>query len=72
MEFEDSSRLTTDFVLCISRKEERCHRAIDSGCWFDDERRVALVGRLVEEVEALPRMFGMLVEVVVRSLGDAL
>ena len=57
---------------CVGRHEEGHHRAGGAGGRLDHVGHVVLVGGLVEVLEPLARVLGVLREVVVPSVGDAL
>jgi len=72
VESQDRAALALDEVLVIGGEQERHHRARGAGGRLDDVGRVALVRRLIEVVERDARGVGVLGQVVVAAIGDAL
>ena len=72
MQAQHRAGLVVDHVLVVRGEQERRHRAGGTGGRLDHVRHVALVGLRVEVVELLARVLGVLLEVVVGTLRDAL
>ena len=72
MEAEHRASFASYLFLVVCGEQERHHRAGGTSRRFDHMGHVATVGGLIEVVEFLPRMGGVLSEVVVTSIGDAL
>ncbi len=72
VEAQHGAGLTVDLVGVVGGQQEGHHRPGGSGRRFDDMGHVALAAGLVEVLERLARGLGVLGEVVVASVGDAL
>ena len=72
MQPQHGALLAVHLLLGVGRHEERHHRARRARRGLDHVRHVVLVGRLVEVLEPLPGVLGVLREVVVAAIGDAL
>ena len=60
MEAQHRAGLAADLVLVVGGQQERHHRAGGAGGRLDDVGHVALAGGLVEVVELLARVLGVL------------
>ena len=69
---QDRARFAIDLFLVVGRQQERHHRTCGPCRRLDAMRHVALVRTLVEEFELLAGVSGMLLEVEVATVGDAL
>jgi hypothetical protein len=72
VEAQHRAGLAVDLVLVVGGEEERHHRPRRPGGRLDHVGHVALTARLVEVLELLPRVGGVLGQVVVPAVGDPL
>ena len=72
VQLEHGARLALDLLLVVGVDEEGERRAVGAGGRLDDVRDVALARLLVEVLELLARVLGVLGQVEVAAVGDAL